>query len=327
MTRSALFPFLLSSTDFIALDVGASHWLPDHWRPYQSEFDFVLVEPDADACKDLVAMAANLPGGSERYRVVMAAVSGGGGQRTLYRTNAPTGSSLLEPNLAEDDIATFYRYPAIDNPSYFLPLKKIPIDTVTLETLLRSQGVAGFHMIKLDTQGTELEIVLGLGQKLDDTVCVEMEVGDHELYRDKPDLAATLAAMNARGFRLYDMKIARDELIFRGSADPLYSRHIFASGPNGDAAFVARIHEVDAVFIRDPLLAIRTQDSDALRRIMVAMCVYRLFADAYQITGLGEMAGLWDGITASRYRRDIIRAHQMLRSNLDRGVRLYWEKS
>jgi len=327
MSISGIFPALLATTDFVALDVGASHWLPNHWRPYQNEFAYVLIEPDEAACVELKKQAAALPGGLERIRVVTAALSGTGGRRTLYRTNTPTGSSLLPPRMAEDDIAIFYRYPRIDNPSYFLPLQEITLDTVTLADILASQEVSGFHMIKLDTQGTELEIALGLGDALDDTVLIQIETGDHELYESKIGLAETFAALNGRGFRLYDIKLDRDEHPLRGSADPLYSRHLFSSGGQGDPAYISRLHEVDAVFIRDPVLAVKKGDADALRRIMTAMCVYRLFGDAYQITGLGEMAGLWDTLSSARYRRDIRRAHQILRWHLDSGYRLYWENT
>ena len=325
MTVSTIFSALLATTDFVALDVGAAHWLPHHWRIYQNEFAYVLVEPDQDACAELRSLAATLPSGAERIRVVPAALSGSGGRRTLYRLNSPTGSSLLPPHLPEDDIATFYRYPKIDNPTNVFPVTEIPLDTVTLADVLKAESLPGFHMIKLDTQGTELEIVLGLGPALDDTVLIQLEAGDHEFYAGQPSLATTMAALNDRGFRLYDLQLARSEMPLRGSPDQLYSRHVFASGPQGDPAYVTRLHEVDAVFIRDPAAAVKKGDADGLRRIMTAMCVYRLFGDAYQLTGLGEMAGLWDGLAASRYRRDIRRAHQFLRSHLDAGYRLYWE--
>ncbi|MGH7715698.1 MAG: hypothetical protein ACREML_06830, partial [Vulcanimicrobiaceae bacterium] len=61
-------------------------------------------------------------------------------------------------------------------------------------------------------------------------------------------------------------------------------------------------------------------------RIIVALCVYRLFGEAFQLTGLGEMNGLWNAATASRFRRDIVACHSALRQKLDDGYRLYWER-
>jgi FkbM family methyltransferase len=323
----ATFPALLASTDFVALDIGAALGLPHHWRPYESAFDFVLVEPDEAACRKLEEEIAGREGVAARYRVVQAALSGTGGARSFYRFNRPTGSSLLKPAALDADDRALLEFPAeLDNSDYVFPVRESQIETITLAQLASRTGARGFHMIKLDTQGTELEIVRGLGERLSETVLVQMETGDHGFYREKPGLAQTLAYMNAQGFALFDLQLARNELPLRGSVDGGYGKSLFQSGPDQDPAFVARLWEVDAVFVRDPVAALQRRDADTLRRIIVALCVYRLFGEAYQLTGLGEKAGLWDGIAASRYRRDIVACHRALRQWLDRGNRLYWER-
>ncbi len=324
MISDALFGALLADTDFVAVDVGASHWLPPHWQPYQSTFPYVLVEPDGEACRDLEARAAAYAKG--RFQIVEAALSGAGGPRTLYRFNTPTWSSLLPPGIREGDERLYYHWPRIDDPSLIHPVVEVPIGTRTLADVLTETGQPGFHMVKLDTQGTELEIILGLGDRLQDTVLVQMEAGDHDLYQDKPGLGETLTAMKAAGYRLFDMQLARTEPPFRGTANGFYQRDLFPSPTRLDPAFVGKIHEVDAVFVRDPIQALERGDAAALRRTIVALCVYRLFAEAYQITGLGAMRGLWTDVEASLYRRDIIRCHKGMKHKIEAGFRLYWER-
>jgi FkbM family methyltransferase len=259
--------------------------------------------------------------------VVCAALSGTGGKRPFYRTNQPTGSSMLKPAAVLEDERALFEFPAMaDNSDYVFPLTESQIDTITLTQLLRRTAHSAFHMIKLDTQGTELEIMQGLGDGLKDTVLVQMEAGDHGFYHGKPGLAETLSFMNGCGFRLFDLQLARNELPLRGSSDLGYSKRLFPSDPNHDPAFVARLWEVDAVFVRDPVTVLREGDLATLRRIIVALCVYRMFGEAFQLTGMAEAERLCDNITAQRYRHDIVACHRALRQWLARGNRLHWER-
>lgn len=322
-----MFAALLEDTDFVALDVGASHWLPHHWRPYENDFAFVLVEPDAAACAKLKEQAARLPRGGERYQVVEAALSGTGGSRAFYRLNQPTGSSMLKPAVLEESDRALLEFPAeFDKSDYVFPVSEGRVETITAEELLRRTGRSAFHMIKLDTQGTELEIVRGIGDALKHTVLVQMEAGDHGFYLGKPSLGEILAYMNGQGFGLFDLQLARRELPVRGLTEG-YSAELFRSRADRDSTFVSRLWEVDAVFVRDPLYAVELRDAHALRRIIVALCAYRMFGEAFQLTGIGEMKGLWDAVAASRYRRDILACHRLLKHRLDKGERLYWERA
>lgn len=324
---SGAFSALLATTDFVAIDVGAAHWLPHHWRPYENVFEFVLVEPDGAACEELRNRAARLSGARERYEIVQAALSGTGGVRSFFRFNQPTGSSMLEPTVLEEDDRALFDFPSvIDNSDYVFPIAETQIETITLSQVLARTDRRAFHMIKLDTQGTELEIVRGFGESLKDVALVQMEVGDHKLYRGKPGLAEAIEYMNKEGFRLFDVQLARDEMPLRGAKQHGYSTTLFPSSPDRDSAFVARLWEVDAVFVRDPVPVLQRRDANMLRRIIVALCVYRLFGEAYQLTGMGEMKGLWSGLTASRYRRDVLNCHHALKRRLDQGYRLFWER-
>src|SRR5262245_7817286 len=85
---------LLGDQPFIAVDVGAANGLLPHWESLDGVAEIVQVEPRPDSCADLRNRAAASAAPS-RYHVVQAALSEGGGKRTLFVSNAPTGSSLL----------------------------------------------------------------------------------------------------------------------------------------------------------------------------------------------------------------------------------------
>lgn len=330
MEPNSIFSSILKDVAFGAVDIGAAHWLPPHWIPYTDEFDYLLVEPDADAAKDLAIQASRRTQNPQRFRILKAALSGTGGPRAFFRLNCPTGSSLLKPAIDENDPAVFFSYPKIDNPSYVFPVHESVIETITLKNALEQARFPGAHMIKLDTQGTELEIVEGLSERLSETVLVQMETGDHDHYVDQPGLGETITTMKRHGFRLLDLQLARSEMVFRGAnvGPTSYGESLFASPQTTiDRAFVPRLHEVDAVFIRDPMVTAKAGDAIGLRRIIAAMCVYRLFGEAFQLTGIGELMKLWDGLEARRYRRDIKRSHQLIKKSLEAGYRIHWENA
>jgi len=121
---------LLGDQPFIAVDVGAANGLLPHWESLDGVADIVQVEPRGDSCADL-RNRAGARATPSRYHVVQAALSEGGGKRTLFVSNAPTGSSLLRIDPAASPDCRDY----IDL-TYLYPITEVPIDTVTLTHVL-----------------------------------------------------------------------------------------------------------------------------------------------------------------------------------------------
>lgn len=321
---SGIFPNILDGISFVAVDVGASHWLPSHWNLYEREFDFVLVEPDQNACVQLRGMIDRLPAEvAARYRIVPHGLSETGGKRTLYRTNTPTGSSLLKPKIL-DDQPYFELFYELDNSNYFLPVQEIEIDTITLQAGVEQAGHAAPHMIKLDTQGTELEIMRGLGDAaFESLTAVQTEIGMPGAYLDQPGLAEFLLFMKEKNFVLFDLQLSRGKMPLRGNRagfDSIMETKDIAGIPT----VISRLWEVDGVFMRDPMHLLRMRDKDGLRRLMISLCVYRMFPEAFQIAGLAEKEDIISYAEAAGYKRDILQSNRRLADALRNGYKIYW---
>ncbi|MEE8076064.1 MAG: FkbM family methyltransferase [Candidatus Binatia bacterium] len=92
---------------------------------------------------------------TERHRWFQVALYGSDGLFDLNVTRYQTGTSLLEPNL---ELIQKLNVPVSD----FDILRKVPLRCRTLDALCSEYGLVP-HVIKLDTQGTELDILRGGG--------------------------------------------------------------------------------------------------------------------------------------------------------------------
>jgi FkbM family methyltransferase len=136
----------------VCVDVGASYFPHPKWHIFleSPSTQWVAVEPN-------VANIAYVESWSWPCQVFArpTGLSRDGGERTLYVTPVDSGSSLLEPVIPEG------MRRRISNLDYFFPFRKTPIDTATLEQVVADKPPDAPIFVKLDTQGTELDILSG----------------------------------------------------------------------------------------------------------------------------------------------------------------------
>lgn len=94
-----------------------------------------------------------------------------GGRQTLYVTQTDSGSSLNPPEFHPS-----FSHRGLDH-GYFYPLQERVIETSTLEKVIQRYGSDDPVLVKLDTQGTELDILHGAANRLarHQIIGVEME--------------------------------------------------------------------------------------------------------------------------------------------------------
>jgi FkbM family methyltransferase len=134
------------------IDVGASYYPHVRWQLMLESVrtEWIAVEPNV-ANIEYVR--------SWRWPSTVAAVTTGlsehGGEQILHITNVDSGSSLLEPVIAD---SVSHRF---QNRDYFFPFRPVRIETLTLRQVTDRFDQDLPLCVKLDTQGTELSILRG----------------------------------------------------------------------------------------------------------------------------------------------------------------------
>jgi FkbM family methyltransferase len=204
------------------LDVGASGGLQERWSLLRKYLRVIGVEPDLEAFNKLVSA-------SEYEDVFLNTALGAAAKdSSLNIAKQRECSSLYPPNHK-----VLLRY---NNPERFFVESNIRVAVNTLDSELESKGVHSIDFIKLDVQGSELDILSG-GRKILQTVFgVEVEVEFQPLYSEQPLFGDIDKYLRSSGFELIDIarhfwrrKDAGNERSYRGQlvwGDALYFRSV-----------------------------------------------------------------------------------------------------
>ncbi len=273
---------LLADTPFVAVDIGARGDIPAPWRVLDGIADFLCFEADRDACNDLRTIY-DARGHGNRYRIFPIALTGDGGQRTLYRTRAPGGSSLFDP-----DTSLIRAYTDAD---YLYPIRREQIETVAALPIFRQIGNSQLDLVKLDIQGCELDVLKSLGHEyLAQTVMVEVEASMVPRNVDYPTFCDLHRYMAHHNFALLDLWPDRQHRA-RSGRRAGYLEDMFGVWTRSPSVS-ARIWEVDALFVRDSDQVVESGNVAQLRKLLVCLCVYGFFAEAAYAVEAANAHGL-----------------------------------
>tara|TARA_A100001015_G_scaffold319501_1_gene442562 strand:+ start:1116 stop:2102 length:987 start_codon:yes stop_codon:yes gene_type:complete len=184
---------LLGDTKLSLADVGAAGGLDKRWhflRP--TNLTEILFEPDPASFKEL--QNKSLP----NTLVFNAALADSKKEVILNICKWRQVSSIYEPNFE-----LINKYP---DASRFEIEERIPLKADSLSNLLYSKNVSALDFIKIDTQGSELEILRGAGDLLRSVIGVEVEVEFVELYKGQPLFQEVNSYISNWGMSLVDLK-------------------------------------------------------------------------------------------------------------------------
>jgi FkbM family methyltransferase len=243
----------------VIADVGCRWGFADTWEQLGERCRAIGFEPDERECERL----------RKRYRdhttveIVAHALGSEAGPATLYVTREPACSSVYRPL---DDV-----------------IDRQPIELITLYDWCRRSGVDRIDVVKVDTQGSELDVLRGAVRSLDNVVAVETEVEFNRMYEGQPLFGDLDRFLRDHGFVLWSL----DNLSHhrqRGARSGLrQSKQLFDFD---DARFSSRSGQLfwaDALFIRADVALPQpaTPWRDALRHACVTAAL-----------GLNDLAGL-----------------------------------
>lgn len=212
----------------------------DAWWRLHPVAALVGFEPDEQEC---LRLNAHVPEGrSERY--LPTALGKSKGMATLHQAIRPACSSLYPP-----DPGTLSRYPQV-----FEDIREIGTQEVALTTLddwWMDAGKPRVSFVKLDTQGSELDILVAGQAMLAGCLGLELEVEFNTMYAGQPLFHEVDRFLRGLGFSLWRLlslcHYAEKPLCRRAEPDAVHFDGKWYKTPSGSG----RLFWGNAVYFRD----------------------------------------------------------------------------
>lgn len=152
------------------LDIGAAGEIKENWRQFEPILDYVGIEPDLENYQK-IQKNKNI---CKSYKIFNKALWDSKTRLNLNITKKRTNSSILEPN--------FNILNNFPDPERFKILEKKEINLSPLDEL----KIENIDFIKIDTQGSELNILNGSSESIKNVMGFEIEVSFIKIYKDQP---------------------------------------------------------------------------------------------------------------------------------------------
>jgi len=208
------------------VDIGSMGGVHEMVEPISQIIKAICFEPDECEAQKLVDMYRD----DNRYSKVIVeqvALNSKEGKTDLFVSQTPTNTSLLEPN--SDFIS---RYKAIK----FLLDKKIKIDAITLDSALEKNSFKS-EFIKIDTQGSEFDILKASPNALNSSLGIWCEVEFFEVYKNQNTFSDVDSMLRDFGFCIYGLypnfrsKKALDGKIYDSEERLMWADSLFFKDP------------------------------------------------------------------------------------------------
>lgn len=154
-------------------DVGAMGGVHEPWRKMKGFIQPILFEPSPESAKSLIADLSDFTAPI----LVQAALADFDGEAELNITRHPGCSSLLNPN---NKFLQHYRVAPI-----FEVVDHKKIMCQRFDTLHRRDTIPIPHILKIDVQGFEREVLKGFGDVLSRVHAIELEAHFYPIYKNQ----------------------------------------------------------------------------------------------------------------------------------------------
>ena len=198
----------------VLIDIGGAGGLQKRWKLFEKNIRAIFVEPDQRSFLKLK---------NNELEIINKALWSKTTQKEFYLTKKLYTSSLYVPNRTYLDL-----FP--DNKRYDI-LKTTKIEVIELDNLVNIHNQP--HFLKLDIQGSELEVLKGSVNTLKNVLGLEVEVNFKEIYAKIPLYCDVEKFLYSQGFVLNDfLKLFRWERTFhRGFGEIVHGDALFLRTP------------------------------------------------------------------------------------------------
>ena len=183
---------ILGGRKLVIFDVGAADNIEPNFTRYRHLLFVILVEPREDSALDRRE--------SDSY-MVQKLITSNDGWGVLHITRKQKLSSMLFPGAP---FLKYYSPPALSGK--FGKIDEIQFQTTTISSVLQGLG-KDIHYLKIDTQGTELEVLKGLGAFR--PLILKIEISFVPLYHDQVIFFELAQHLYRKGYILFNLEYAK----------------------------------------------------------------------------------------------------------------------
>jgi FkbM family methyltransferase len=176
----------------VVIDIGCRWGFAEKFLKHANSFRLYGFDPDIEECKRLTAIYQDHP-----VELVPLGLASTPGVKKLYVTDEPACSSLLQP-----DPGLTEQYPSLFCAKH---VGNMDVKTTVLDRWAKENAIGIVDYIKLDTQGTELDILHGGIKTLSNVRCLEIEVEFNPIYLGQPLFSDIDIFMRNHGFMLWKL--------------------------------------------------------------------------------------------------------------------------
>ena len=243
-------------------DVGARWGAATSWFRMKPLAKLIGFEPDPVECQRL-----NESANQTQERLFPVALGNHDGPATLYVTREPACSSLFPPSQF-----MLARYQQLRD---LMEVERtVPVQLSRMASWAAQAGIEQVDFIKLDTQGSELDILTGADSLLDRCIGIEAELMFSPLYEGQPLFSDVDQFLRSRGFTLWRIESLahyseRPSGRLTGESDVHYDLKLVRHG-SGDG----RLRWANVIYFRD-----REQFRDSERDLLVLAALLEAAGD------------------------------------------------
>lgn len=247
--------------DLVIVDIGCRWGFAEKFRHNTTQIYIYGFDPDVEECERLSKVYAG-----QNVTLVPLGLAETPGKRVLYITKDPACSSLYRP-----DPYLTETYPIL---ACAQEVSTRELETTTLDLWANESRVRSIDYLKIDTQGSELNILKGATSILKTVRALEVEVEFNPIYIDQPLFSDVDAFLRGEGFVLLKLtNLVHYSDQGQNCSVVNYDTVYFNSRPVQCETYGGQLYWADAHYVRKEILHLNYADRNQLVRDAMLMKV------------------------------------------------------